>query len=336
MKPSPPARPWVRIIVRGLLILVILLAAAGLLYENISEARDRRSNPMPGQLVDVGGYKMHIDCLGRGSPTVVLDSGLGGGYADWYKVQPQIAQFVSVCSYDRAGIGYSESSPRPRTSKIIAEELHSLLHNAGVSGPIVIVGHSLGGFDVRLYAGLYRDEVAGMVLVDASHPDQEHRFPQALKDSDAGFLREFEFMEFAMPFGVPRLLGFCKAYDAIRGDECNFHSLRAGVAEWKAFSESAAQTAATGPLGDMPLAVLSHDPDGPPDPDLTADLQKPVNDAFEQMQEELARLSTRGTRTIARNSSHYIQVDRPDLVIEAVRKVVDQARQPQSAMEARH
>jgi pimeloyl-ACP methyl ester carboxylesterase len=325
--PPAPARHWVRIIIRSFLLLVILLATAGFLYENISEARDRRFHPMPGQLVDVGGYLMHIDCTGRGSPSVILDSGLGGGYADWYKVQPKIAQFARVCSYDRAGIGYSESSPHSPTSKVIAEELHTLLHNAGVSFPIVIVGHSMGGFDVRLYASLYRDEVAGMVLVDASHPEQERRLPQAFKDLDARYLRQFEFMEFTMPFGVPRLLGFCKGYDAIRGAECNFHSLRAGIAEWKAFSQSAVQTALTGSLGDIPLVVLSHDPDGPPDPGLPAELVKPTNDAFEQMQEELSHLSTRGTRTIAKNSSHYIQSDRPDLVVEAVRNVVEQARQ---------
>ena len=112
---------------------------------------------MPGQLVDVGGYKMHIDCTGQGSPTVILESGLGDTYISWHKVQPQIAQFARVCSYDRAGLGYSDSSPRPRTSRIFAEELHTLLHNAGISGPpYILVGHSMGGFDVRLYASLYR------------------------------------------------------------------------------------------------------------------------------------------------------------------------------------
>jgi pimeloyl-ACP methyl ester carboxylesterase len=167
---SVPIRHWLRIIARGLFLIVILLALAGFLYENISEARDRRFNPMPGQLVDVGGYKMHIDCMGRGTPTVILDSGLGDSYISWNKVQPEIAQFTCVCSYDRAGLGYSDSSPRPRTGKDIAEELHALLHNAGISPPYILVGHSMGGYDVRLDASLHRGEVAGMVLVDASHP----------------------------------------------------------------------------------------------------------------------------------------------------------------------
>jgi pimeloyl-ACP methyl ester carboxylesterase len=287
---------------------------------------------MPGQLVDIGGYKMHIHCAGQGTPTVILDSGLGDSYLSWHKVQPQIAQFVRVCSYDRAGLGYSDSSPRPRTSKDIAEELHLLLHHAGIVGPLILVGHSLGGFDLRLYASLYRSEVAGMVLVDSSHPEQQKRFPPALKDMDATWVREQEFLEFTMPFGIPRLLGFCGNDAEVRAAECNFHSVREGVAELKAVSASAAQTATTGSLGDLPLAVLSEDPEKP-QPDLPEDLVKPTSDAWQKMQEELAHLSTRGTHVIAKNSGHYIQLDRPEVIIEAVRNVVDQARQAQSAQE---
>lgn len=323
--PAAPPRPWLGIILRSLLVLVIFLAVAGYLYQNISETRDRRFNPMPGQLIDIGGYKLHIDCQGQGTPAVILDSGLGDSYISWRKVQPEIAKSTRVCSYDRAGLGYSDSSPHPRTSKDIAEELHALLQNAGINGPIVLVGHSMGGYDVRLFASHYRDQVVGMVLVDASHPDQQNRFPPAMKDMPGTWLREAEFFEFTMPFGIPRLLGLCDPEPDIRAAECNFHSAREAVAEMKAFSDSAAQAAATGPFGDMPLAVLSHDPDKPSS-ELPADLAKPTNDAWEKMQEELAHLSTRGTQEIAKNSAHYIQIDRPEVVIAAVRRVVDQSR----------
>lgn len=332
-----PIRHWLRIIARSLFLFVLLFALAGFLYENISEARDRRFNPMPGQRVDVGGYKMHIDCTGQGTPTVILDPGLGDSYISWNKVQSEIAQFTRVCSYDRAGLGYSDSSLRLRTSKDIAEELHTLLHNAGnsadISPPYILVGHSMGGYDVRLYASLYRSEVAGMVLVDASHPEQQKRFPAALNDMDASWVREQAFLEFTSPLGIPRLLGFCAREVEARAAECNFHSAREAVAELKAFPESATQTAATGSLGDLPLAVLSHDPNKP-QPDLPEDLVKPTNDAWQQMQEELAHLSTRGTRVVAKNSGHYVQLDRPELVIEAVRVVVGQARQAQSMRES--
>ncbi|SPF39485.1 Alpha/beta hydrolase fold protein [Candidatus Sulfotelmatobacter kueseliae] len=325
-----PKPSWPRRIARGLLVLLVVLAAAGFLYENISEARDRRFNPMPGRLIDVGGYRMHIDCAGQGSPTVVLDSGLGDSYVVWQKVQPQIANFTRVCSYDRAGIGYSEPSSRPRTSRVMAEELHTLLKAAGIAPPYVLVGHSMGGYTVRLFASLYPGEVAAMVLVDASHPDQENRFPPALKEWKKSELRTAEFLEFGMPVGIPRLLGLCDPDPVIRAAECNFQTASEEVAEMKSFAESAAETAATGSLGDMPLAVLSHDPDKP-SAEFPADLAKPTNEAWEKMQDELAHLSTRGTRTIARNSSHYIQVDRPEVVVEAVRTVLEQARATPSA-----
>src|SRR5260370_26437297 len=115
-----PGCPWLHRIGLGVLALVVVLAVAGFLYENISEARDRRFNAMAGRLVDVGGRRMHIDCTGQGSPAVILDSGLGDSFVSWRKVQPPIASFTHVCSYDRAGLGYSDSNPLPRTSDVIA------------------------------------------------------------------------------------------------------------------------------------------------------------------------------------------------------------------------
>jgi hypothetical protein len=170
-----------------------------------------------------------------------------------------------------------------------------------------------------------------MVLVDASHPDQENRFPPELKNMEGSWHREAQFIATTMPIGIPRLLGLCENDPVTRAADCNWHSAREQVAEISAFPESAAQTASTGSLSDLPLAVLSHDPDKPSS-DLPPDLAKPTNEAWEKMQEELAHLSTRGTQTIARNSAHYIQIDRPDVVIDAGRNVVEQARQAQSAL----
>jgi pimeloyl-ACP methyl ester carboxylesterase len=331
---SESSRSWPRRIAFLLLVLVTFFAMAGVLYENISEARDRRFNRMTGKLVEVGGRKMHIDCEGEGSPTVILDSGLGDSYLSWRRVQPQIAKFVRVCSYDRAGIGYSDRSSRPRTSLVMAEELHALLGAAGIAPPYVLVGHSMGGFDVRVYASLYRSEVVGMVLVDASHPDQENRFPPELKNMEGTWLREAEFLAYTMPFGIPRLLGLCDEDAELRAAECNFHTAREGVAEMKSLSDSASETAATGALGDLPLVVLSHDPDKPSS-ELSPDIARPTNDAWEKMQEELAHLSTRGTQAIVKNSSHYIQIDQPDAVIEAVHSVVQQGRAAQPASPAK-
>lgn len=326
----PRRASWLQRVARALLAIAILLAAAGFCYENIAEARDRRFNPMAGQIVKVSlpeqrMLSLHIDCTGEGTPTVILDSGLGDSFISWRKVQPQIAGFTRVCSYDRAGIGYSSPSSGPRTSQAIAGELHALLHAAGLPGPYVLVGHSMGGYDVRVFANAYRGEVAGMVLVDASHPEQEKRFPRELEDMEGSWLREAEFLEYSSPFGIPRLLGLCDDNAVDRAVECNFHTERERVAEMKAFAASGAEAGASGALGDLPLVVLSHDPEKP-SAELPADLAQQTNQAWEKMQEELAHLSTRGSQTIAKNSAHYIQIDRPDVVVEAVRNVVQQAR----------
>lgn len=327
---SAPSHPWVRRILTSLLLLLLLAVGAGFLYENISEARDRRFNRMAGKLVNVDGLTMHINCTGDGSPAVILDSGLGDSYVSWRKVQPEIAKLTRVCSYDRAGLGYSNSTSEPRTSKVIAEQLHALLQAAQIPPPYILVGHSMGGYDVRVYASLYRHDVIGMVLVDASHPDQENRLPPELKGMEGNWLREAEFLEYTTPFGIPRLLGFCDENPVVRAADCNFQTAREAVAELQAFNTSAAQAAASGSLGDMPLAVLSHDP-AKPSSEFPPDLNKTVNQAWDKMQDELAHLSTRGTRTIAKNSGHYIQSDRPDVVIEAVRNVTEDARQLQNA-----
>ncbi len=323
---SGKSHPWVRRIFFGAILLIVVLAMAGFLYENVSEARDRRFNAMQGKMVDVNGLRMHIDCVGDAGPTVVLDSGLGDTYMSWRKVQPEIAKFARVCSYDRAGLGYSDSSSQPRTSKVFAQELHALLQAAQISPPYVLVGHSMGGYDVRIFASLYPKEVAGMVLVDASHPDQENRFPAEMKNMEGSWQREAEFLAYTMPIGIPRLMGFCDEPPEQRAADCNFHTALEGVAELKNFSKSGAQAASTGPFGDIPLAVLSHDPDKPSS-ELPPDLAKPTNEAWTKMQEEQSHLSTHGTHTVAKNSAHYIQIDRPDVVIDAVHSVVDQARQ---------
>jgi len=325
-----PSRSWPRRVTTILLLLAALLALAGFLYENVAEARDRRFNPMSGRRVEANGIRFHLDCAGQGSPAVILEAGLGDTYLSWRKVQPQIATFTQVCSYDRAGLGFSDSSSGPRNSRVFAEELHALLQSAGVQPPYILVGHSMGGFDVRLFASLYRDEVAGMVLVDSSHPDQDSRLPPEIKNLEGSWVREAEFLEYTTPFGIPRLLGLCDSNPVERAAACNFHSSREGLLEMKSFPQSAAQTQAAGSLGDLPLAVLSHDPDKP-SADMAPDLAKSMNEAWEKMQEELAHLSTRGTQTIARGSSHYIQLDRPDVVIEAVHTVLDQSRQTRPA-----
>src|SRR5918997_1815757 len=157
----------------GMVAVLLGLMLLGARYESAAEARDTRAYPPPGQMVDVGGYRLHINCIGTGSPTVVIDAGHGGWSASWSSwVQPEAARTTRVCTYDRAGMGWSEPGPLPRTAKHFAQELHTLLHTAGVPGPYVLAGHSLGGLPVRVFAHAYAAEVAGVVLIDSMHPRQ--------------------------------------------------------------------------------------------------------------------------------------------------------------------
>jgi pimeloyl-ACP methyl ester carboxylesterase len=168
---------WIR---RGLVWLVaglLALAVIGAIYQVVATQIDQRAYPPPGEMVNVNGHLMHINCVGRGSPTVILESGLGNMSADWANIQPEVAKTTRVCSYDRAGTGWSEPGPTPRDPKQIAHELHTLLGKAGIDGPYVLVGQSFGGLYVRMYADLYPKEIAGMLLVDSSHPDMWTRMP---------------------------------------------------------------------------------------------------------------------------------------------------------------
>jgi pimeloyl-ACP methyl ester carboxylesterase len=170
-----------RVSLAGLLLVTVSLAITGALYEMIGRWRDVRRFPQHGHLVNVGSIRMNIDCSGKGSPTVILESGSGGPSLDWQMVQPEVAKFARVCSYDRAGYGWSDSGPEPRSSLQIAYELKQLLEASGEKGPYVLVGHSMGGYDIRVYTGLYPNDVAGMVLVDASHEDQDLRAPESIR-----------------------------------------------------------------------------------------------------------------------------------------------------------
>src|SRR5215217_7821518 len=162
------------------LIVVLLVLAVGAIYQAIATMRAERAYPPPGEMVDVGGYSLHINCLGQGSPTVVLDAGLGEFSAHWVRVQRKVSDTTRVCAYDRAGMGWSEMGPEPRDAKQITGELHTLLNKAGIEGPYVLVCHSLGGMYMLTYAHRYPDEVAGVALVDSSTElDQFSHRPKA-------------------------------------------------------------------------------------------------------------------------------------------------------------
>jgi len=311
----------------------VLLAIIGVIYKSVESSNDLRTHSPPGRLVDVNGYKMHLYCLGDGSPTVILESGLGDNWLSWYKVQPAVAKFTRVCSYDRAGVGWSDAQPEPPHSRNIALHLHSLLNNAGVKPPYVMAGHSLGGIHIRVYQNMYPSDVVGMVLVDSSHPDQKKRFPSKLMKWIALQGLEFKLTKLAMPLGILRFFGLlcgdgpAEIRDMLRTVECQTRWAETLVAEYDDFYGGTNEGSLTGSLGSMPLIVLSHDPEKGGFPGIIGvDLAKQSEIAWGQMQEELSHLSTKGNHVVAKGADHAIQIDRPDLVIDAVRLAVSTFR----------
>src|SRR5215212_4014872 len=192
-----------------LVVVLLVLAVAGAIYQAIATELAERAYPPPGEMVDVGGHRLHINCVGQGSPTVILDAGSGLLSAQWVRVQRQVSDTTRVCAYHRAGRGWSEMGPDPRDARQITGELHTLLGKAGIEGPYVLVGHSFGGMYMQTYAARYPDEVAGVVLVDSStDPDQFSQRP-VTQDSSEPQKQRFAVVPRLERFGIslPARLG---------------------------------------------------------------------------------------------------------------------------------
>ncbi|MCA1555008.1 MAG: alpha/beta hydrolase, partial [Chloroflexi bacterium] len=245
-------------------------------------ATKMRGTPTPiktqtpvARAVSVGSYKLYIECTGSGGPTVVMDAGLSANGRLWYLVAPKVAGFTRVCIYDRANTGRSDRAPTPRTSQDIVTDLHTLLKNAGVGEPYVMVGHSLGGMNVRLYASEYPDEVVGMVLVDAAHEDEWERFRALMPPEYPGEPAQFKDYRKELT-------------DPVKGSEKI--DLKVSGEQLKARSRS---------LGDMPLVIISH---GKPVPDIPAIVSPIVEKVWSDMQKDFLSLSANSKQIIATES----------------------------------
>jgi pimeloyl-ACP methyl ester carboxylesterase len=322
-------------IISILILVVLVLAIATLIAGSVAKANLAKQYPAPGQLVDVGGYKMHINCTGQGSPTVILAGGSLEYSLFWALVQPEVAGFTRACSYDRAGYGWSESSPRPRTATIMVEELHTLLTNGKIEGPYVLVGHSLGGMMMRVYAQKYPDEVAGLVLVDSLHEEQISRLPdiqQRLIQEALGqarmlaILNSTGLMAFA-PQNIPNPGVPDETYAQLRATSATSGSFKTNVAELNVMEESCAEVRdlQITSFGNLPLIVLSAGRE-----ETIAFLSDAENqqrwEVWQALQSELVALSSNSKQVIAEQSGHNIQLDQPDLVIETLREMFDAIR----------
>jgi pimeloyl-ACP methyl ester carboxylesterase len=320
-------------ILRGVLAMIIILPLSGLLYQAIATEIDKSSYPPPGQLVDVGGYRLHLYCIGQntgGRPTVVLETGLGGlgsTSSVWARVQPEIAKTTRVCAYDRAGLGWSDPSPKKRDAQNIAAELHTLLQNSHTPGPYVLVGWSYGGLYVRAYASQYREEVKGLVLVDSSSPEQCASTPawQALCASTD---RTAATASVLARFGVVRIIShFQPASDLPEAQRRAALATFSTTKFWQAQNAELQSADATNtevldskPLGAMPLMVLTAT-----NHDAAPDLEQ----RWQAFQAGYTTLSTNGAQRVVNGATHDSLVYGPTdskVTIEAILQVVEAAR----------
>ncbi|NID15144.1 alpha/beta hydrolase [Luteibacter yeojuensis] len=296
----------------------------------------------PARLVDIGaGQRLNLYCLGSGSPTVVMDAGMGDSMISWALVQPVLAQGTRVCSFDRAGLGFSDAARRPGTPVNQSEDLHALLHAAKIKPPYVLVGHSLAGLNVRVFADKYRSEVVGMVIVDGSHEDQSSegwalakpgdkaKYEQGLKDLHAciaaarqGLVKGTKMFETCVgdtddPRFSPAINKAQETYAVTERWQAAVASERENV-----FYASAEETRKTRTdFGDMPIIVLTHSP-FPKRSDESQEERNLKTLSWEGLHLRVAAMSTRGINEIVPDAGHYIQYDKPQVVIDAVNQAV--------------
>jgi pimeloyl-ACP methyl ester carboxylesterase len=324
---------WAKRVLVGIAGLVLVLLLVGAVFQFVTTRIDERRYPAPGEMVDVGGYNLHLDCTGEagGAPTVVMDSGLGGTVLDWQLVQPELAKSTRVCAYDRAGMGWSDPSDQPSTSRQIVEELHTLLGNAGVRGPYVLVGHSFGGTNMQVYASQYPDEVAGMVLVDSALEDEKAvALTQSLQPSPLLMKIYAAIGLTRLPYtlgGEPSGLTSPELEDEQAAISSHRKHIFAVADETASLGESFDQNR-TDPmsLGDKPLMVLTAGSVQLKGTGLSQEQANLIDKLHSESQAALTRRSENAKQIIVEDSGHYIQVEQPALVTDAIRQVVEAAR----------
>jgi pimeloyl-ACP methyl ester carboxylesterase len=321
---------WLRVL-SMIAIGIVLLVLAGAAYQSVATAVDARRYPPPGEFIDVGGHRLHLYCQGEGSPTVILEAGAMSFSSSWLWVQPEVAKRTRVCSYDRAGHGWSDPGPEPRDAIRVTGELNALLANVGIEGPYVMAGHSWGGMYNRVFTHQYPEKITGLVFVDAQHPEFWTRSPGGQEGLD-GVLHLFRLGSFLAPLGVPRLLGdIFGMTHGLSEDVANVALAttarpkfwRTTLAEGLATPSSSQQVLRSGSLGNRPLVVLTR---GRPNPGESEEEQR----AWLAMQEDLVGLSTNSRHEIVEGSDHMgiLTQREPALVVAgAILEVVEEVRQ---------
>lgn len=319
--------------------LIMLVTITGVIYEISGRRQAAKAYPPPGKLVDIGGRRIQLDCRGTGSPAVVFESGLDmSGSLSWAMVHDEVAKLTRACAYSRAGIMWSDATDAHQNGKSIAEDIHKTLGKAGEQGPFVLVGHSLGGPYIMTYTKYFGKDVAGLVFVDASHPDQmllsNGEKPIALK------LTEFK-NRLSAAFNWVGVVRAATAYDkgelnrpAWVNQAVNAYrstSLGSMLKEKDASEETLAEAGTFRQLRDRPVFVLTamarFTDQTRAEWKMTTEQAKKSKETWILMQDDIATWSSHSQHQLIPDANHYIQFDRPDIVIAAVRSVVEKVRE---------
>lgn len=317
---------------------VIGVVGFGVIYQALATSCDRRRFLPPGKVIQIDGKNWHYQVMGEGRPTVIVDSGTGGTHLDWQLVQPEVAKFTRILTYDRAGYGWSDLSSEPRTAEQVVGELQQLLREVEIEPPYILVGMSLSGLFSRLFAYHYPEEVAGMVLVDVAHERMYEDAPVEWVELNK---RLEGLLTYVMPImGHTGLLRLLVTFDSLpmaaglfQKFSPSMRPLAKTLYSQTQFGKTFAQESATVSLSmyqveqvrqtkafpDIPLIVLSA---GKPDFDITQE----VLEKLQALHSDLANESSQGAHIIAHESGHVIQLDHPELVIDAIRQVVEKVR----------
>lgn len=293
---------------------IVLLLLVGFVFQSYSSYVDSTSFDKRGEMIDIGGYSLYVEDTGTGKVTVIFDAGMGDDSSVWNKVVEEVSQFSRVITYDRAGLGWSEKSPHERDSKTIVAELHSVLGEKGITGPIILVGHSFGGVNMQRYTLAYPEDVAALVLVDSAHEDQITKMPQA------SFLQKylFKFGMWAAPFGIPRLY-LSDANPEEKAKKSTTKHQYTSLDEAEYFLRSLSELNELTPdYGDMPLVVIARNKASSEiDNTKTRDL------VWATLQENIAARSTNSTIIFSGARQHSIHKKQPEIVIEAIQTLAE-------------
>lgn len=306
------------------------------IFHLIFSLRSRKTLPVPGKLIDLGGYKVHLWVKGTGKTTVILDHSLGG--IEGYFLIDAIAEKTRICIYDRPGYGYSDPSPRPRCSEEIVQELDLLLHQAGIEPPYILVGDSFGSYNMRLYAHMFPEKVKGIILTDGLHESGMLNLPWTIVAVKYLFISGFIMSVFGSLFGIIRLIGTMGLFETIKPEikQFNFrqrqrikrsfychHHWITMARELINLNQSSRQVKVADCLGDLPIiSIKSHTFFKPSLLTFFLPL-KAIDRLRDKMHHHLSLLSDNFTEIPANNSSHFVWTDEPEIIVQAISQLLN-------------